>query len=328
MSVTLEIPNYKEINIKEQTKLAIDLPAGSTSLTLDNNQNIVANDFILLGGRGSELGEIRTVQSASGATLITTNATTLDHVINSSITALVGNKLRIYRAPNTNSLAPADDTFVLLTTIDIDPDELSTKYTDTTGSASYWYKFTYYNSTSLAETSLADSIAARGGGTGNYASLEVIRQEAGFANNKNIGDDLIDEHRQAAQATINGALRGVYVVPFTPVINPLITYITTLLAAGTLLKSQFGAYDVSDTNNGSDKIKEAYALLEKLRAGQLKLTNPDGSSPTTPPNDEESDRGFSGWPNGTTAGLDHDALGAGDFMFRVNDVAGFNERAY
>lgn len=324
MPVTLKIPNYTSINVKEQTRLSADLPASSVTLTLRNNNNIVANDYIMIGALGSEVGEITQVQSASGATLVTTVATTLAHLTGDLITALIGNKIRIYRAPNVTSLVPDDSTFALIATISLDPDQLMTSYIDGAGSSSYWYKFTYYNTTNTIETSIGDVTAFRGGGVGQYCSIDSIRQAAGFKNNRNISDDYIDEKRRAAQDTINGSLRGIFTVPFTAPINPMIENITRVMAVGLLQIDQFGVYATNDSNNGTTKVKWATDELDKIKSGQYELTNTDGSNKETPNNGV----GFTGWPNGTTASLNPEELGAGDFMFTRSSIDGYQGRHY
>lgn len=299
MSTTLKIDNFASINVKERTSLAVDINAAATSLTLVNNNNIVASDYILVGRPGSETGEIRVAASVSGATILVTNAITLHHDAYEDVTALIGNQINIYRAPNTNNLQPADGTFTKLATVNIDPDQLSTTYTDANGGDGYWYKFTYFNQTNLAETSLSDSGAARGGGVGNYATLDDIRSAAGFEKNYNISDSYIDGFRRSAQDQVNGSLAGVYVLPFTTPINGFINRITIQLAAGQIKLDQFG----KNNEEGQAMIDWAEAQLKSIRGGDLTLTDSTGAVLPQPGGGGTvpgGGMGFSGYPNNKT----------------------------
>ena len=309
MSVTLKIDNYPLLNIKEATSLAADVEPSATSLTLMNNESIVATDFVLIGRRGSETGELRTVASASGATLAVVDALTLHHDAYDDVTALFGDKIRIYRAANTNGTAPSDGSFTLLDPVDIDPDQMSTKFTDPDGSLSYWYKYTYYNSTSTDETDLSQTVAVRGGIIGQYETLDNIRSAAGFENNRNITDYYIDGFRRAAQDQVNGKLSGVYTVPFTAPINSFISQITTSLAAGHIKLDQLG----QSNEDGRGMIEWAEEQLEKIRSGSITLTDAAG---TTLPK-----------PNGTSSGVTGGGMGMSGYPNDADQDNGFRFRS-
>lgn len=301
MSTTLKIDNYTSVNVKERTSLATDIEPAATSLTLVNNQNIAPGDYILVGNPGSETGEIRVAASVSGATIVVSDAITLRHDAYESVVGLIGNQLKIYRALNVDGTQPADSKFeVYGTPVDIDPDQLSTTYTDPTGGPGYWYKSTFFNSTTSAETALADSGAARGGNVGNYATLDEIRDLAGFKNNRNIADSKIQEFRSNAQDQVNGSLSGVYVIPFVAPINGYINLITKTLAAGFLKLDQFG----QSNEDGNEMITWAQAQLKAIRGGDLTLTDAAGN-PLPQPGGGGIDGGgigFSGYPNNTDQG--------------------------
>ena len=70
---------------------------------------------------------------------------------------------------------PADASFSQIgTAIDIDPDQTFTIFTDGSGGSEYWYKTTYFNSVTLAETNITQSFAARGGGYGHLVAVERV----------------------------------------------------------------------------------------------------------------------------------------------------------
>lgn len=307
MSVILEIDNYPNLNIKETTGLAADLAPATTSLVLTNNENIVEGDFLIVGRRGSETGELRTVDSVTGATIAVTDAITLHHDIYEDVTALMGDVIRIYRAANVNGTAPADGAFTLKDPIEIDVDQASTRYTDDTGSADYWYKYTYYHSVTHVETDLSQTIAVRGGNIGQYATIDDIRSAAGFENNRNITAHYIDGFRRSAQDQINGKLSGVYSLPFLAPINSFITQITESLAAGHIKLAQFGRNNAE----GKSMVDWAEAQLDKIRSGELTLTDAAGN---TLPQPNDSGSGIDGGRMGFS-GLPNDAEQGGGFKF-------------
>lgn len=300
MSQTISINNYGDSNLVEQTRLDADVAVAVNALVVENTNHIGGGDFLVIGLLGNETTELLVVQSVTGTTGIgTVGNTVLPHNRFDPVNKLFGSQIKLYRAPNVNGVQPADTAFAPLATIDIDIDQPMTDYTDATGSSAYWYKFTYYNPTSTGETNLADSMAMRGGGTGDYCSIEDVRKEAGLTNNRYITDVMIDTKRKAAQSEIDGALSGLYPIPFTAPINPFIADLTARLAAGLLLTQQFGVYNTLNTNNGGAKLKDARAQLNKLQTSQMTLTDTAGNNIEIP-----GTSSFAGWPNETTSGVD------------------------
>lgn len=314
MSVTLKLDNYPSLNVKETSKLSVDANPTATSLTLLNNNNIALNDPMLIGSPGSETAEIRMVQSATGATIVVTDALTLAHRAFDPVTTLIGNQLKVYRAANVDGTQPADGSFAVFSgsTVAIDPDQISTTFTDQAGSSAYWYKYTFVNSVTLTETSLADSLAVRGGGYAVYCSVDDIRQQASLTNNKWISDAAVSEKRTIAQAEIDAALVGLYVVPFVAPINALIANITAMLAAGLLLTDSYGQNTTGTSQNGKQKLTDARALLLRVSTKDLILTNVLGVGTA-----QDDANTVQSWPNNSTADADESQSG-GDHLFRIS----------
>jgi len=313
MSQTIKINNFSSLNIKERTELDADVAAAATSLSVKNNQNFAANDIVYVGRLGSDTGENLVASGISNATTIGVSALARPHNRFDDVHSLFGNKIRIYRAANVNGTAPADASFSLLATVDIDFDQVSTTYTDADGSSSYWYKFTFYNSTASTETTLPDSTASRGASYGLYCSVDDVKQKAGLQNNKYLPDSLVDQKRQAAKAYIDAELTGLYVVPFTTPINPLIREVAQLLAAGYLLTSEFGASSASTRAQGQEFIDAAKAILTRINNKELKLTGVTGEADTV-----TNAGGYNAWPNGETATTQGEYGGA-ERQFRMSD---------
>jgi hypothetical protein len=326
MAQTLQLANYPTINLKrEGTKLDADVLKTATSIIVQNTAEFVVDEYLLIGNIGTEISELVTIKTITSATALELNtALVLDHKRYDSIITLNGNQIQVYRAPNVDGTIPDDSTFVALgSPFSIQIDQSFTSYTDNTGSNAYWYKYTFRNSTTAIETDLAASKAVRGGNN-NYVSVDTIRREAGFANNRNITDVMINEKRQIAQSEVDGALSGVYTIPFSTPVNPTIENVTLQLATGYLLMMQF-ANGSPRYDEGKAKVDEAQSIIERLKSGQLILTGVTG---VELPQTNTNTNGMSGWPDDTTAGLSPDTNGAGDFMFKRSSIDGFGTRKY
>jgi phage gp36-like protein len=318
MSQTLKLANYPAANIVEESELNADAAVG-LALTLKDNQGFLSGDFIVIGQRGSETAELRVVDTPNSnlTGLTITAATKLAHSRFDQVTKLFGNKMKIYRAANSDGTQPADGSFSVVDTIDIDPDQTSTEYTDSSGSSSYWYKRTFYNATTLSETPLAAAIAYRGGEV-YYATPEDVRRKAGLENNKWISDEKVIEKIRAAMAVIDGTLTGLYTVPFTAPFQPIINEITQLLAAGYLLTQE--ATNSTSRAQGEALIAQATnqqntGWLDKLNTRDIKMVGLNGSVESSSTNGT----GYNGWPNATTATAPANQGGQAPRGFRVSD---------
>lgn len=318
MSQTLKLTNYPVENIIEETLLNADMAAG-TSMTVRDNQGFSADDFILIGNKGSETGEIRTVATVNAdlVSVTITAATKLAHDRFEPVYKLFGDQMKLYRAANVDGSIPANASFSVVATIDIDPDQQSTAYTDSTGSSDYWYKRTFYNQTSTEETPLADAPAYRGAQYPAYATIEQIRNKAGLENNRWITDEKVDEKRRSAQSIIDARLQGTYTVPFTPPVNQLINEITQLYAAGLLLTQSYSVGGAGVRTQGETMLNEVTndngtGLLDKLDSQVLRLTDLTGTSETS----TVAAIGYSSWPNDSTETADYDDGGDNGPGFR------------
>jgi hypothetical protein len=326
MSQTIKVKNFSDINVLEYTQLTSDIASSVTSLPVENSQDFGANDYALVGTPGSKTSELFLVDSAPSTTSITIDtATGLDHNAYEPVTRLFGNQINIYRAANVDGSAPADLAYSLLATIDIDPNDADTIYTDATGGGGYWYKYTFLNVATSAESDRPSANAVRGNFTVAYCSLDEIRQEAGFKYATYIDDIQIDAKRQAAQSEINSTLSSYYDVPFSAPISPLLSDICKRLAAGLLLQEQYRRVSDPDTN-GTNKLTQVRADLQKLIHPELSgtpLLDANGQNIALPnPNTSGS-----GWPDATTTDSDPSAGGAQRY-FRMGMVEGYRSRDF
>lgn len=313
---TLKLTNFASNNIIEQTRLSAACAAAANSLTVDNAEDFTSG-YLLLGAIGSKTAELLPNTSVdSGTSIALTSNTVLPHVQYDPVYSLFGNQLKIYRAPNVDGTQPSDSAFTLLDTIDIDPNNEGTLYTDASGGGNYWYKFTYFNEGDSSETDLGSSIAVRGSFTVAYCSLDEIRREAGFKYAAYVDDDQIDEKRQRAQDEINGALDEFYDTPLQPPINDFLKGITIRLAAGYLRQAQF-SQNANKAVNGSDMITNAQSDLKNLVIKERVLVTKDGKSLAGVGGSGEAD----GWPNQTTETAAASEGGA-PRVFRMSDIQG------
>ncbi len=289
MSTSLRAESFADINIVEVTVLTADSVVGATTLTVKSTVGFTTSQAIYVGTTGQdgcELAYVATV--ASGTSLTLSAALLLPHSKYDPVTGVVGDKLRVYRASNVDGTAPIDGNFTVLGTRQIDPDQQSTYFTDSTGSSDYWYKLTYFNSTTLDETALSASTAVRGDDFGHYASITEIRSKAGFENAFNLKDRRIDMERRAAESEINTTLAGHYTVPFQKPVPEFVNTLTIQLAAGLLLLDVYGSGHVQ----GKDMVKSAREQLQTLRTNTGALIDTAEGA--------DSSSSISSWPDETT----------------------------
>lgn len=296
MSQTIKIPNYSLLNQLETSQLNADAVVGATALGVNFSNNLAANDYLVLGSIGGEDAELVTISTVTDASHITTSALTKPHSALDRVTKLFGNQIKVYRAANVDGSAPADSGFASIATFSIDVDNVDTTYTDAAGSDAYWYKFTYYNSATTSETAISEASPVRGGGYGNYCSLESIINVAGLHTNRYISQYQVDQARQAAQDEIDGALIGRYTIPFTDPVPEKIRDITTRLAAGLLL-IDIGSNSPAAIAQGEKKRDAARADLMAIQSRTSTVVQ-NGQSLAT-----SSSGGFSMYPDADSASL-------------------------
>jgi len=276
MPTTLAIESFSDNNIRERSVLAVGAAEGDQNLTMASTEGFANGDIIYVGQLSREGCEKAVIQSVASETTVTlVGPLGLPHGRYEAVSSVVGDQIHVYRAVNVDGSVPADGAFSVLATREIDPDQLSTYYTDSSGNSNYWYRYTYYNETSLAETDLDDSDARRGDDFGHYASLTEIRKEAGFDNALNLSDTVIDQQRRAAESEINTALASKYTTPFSPV-PEIIHTLTIQLAAGLLLQNAYRG-----TDRGKDKLKAARDLIMALQNGDQTITDENGTAITS-----------------------------------------------
>lgn len=174
----------------EKSYLTSAIDVGTTSLTVKNNDRFAANDRILIGEMGQEKSEVVTVSSVSGDTVVVTGATVFPHSIDDAVYKLLFDQIKFYR-----STTGVDGTYSILTTqeMDVDNENLTTIYNDTSGLSTYYYKVSYYHSVAALESSLSDPIPGTGydRGTAGKVLDEILSEFGDDASNSVSRDELI-----------------------------------------------------------------------------------------------------------------------------------------
>lgn len=183
----------------EKSYLANAYSAGVTSIEVKNNNRFTANDRIMIGKMGQEKTEIITVSAvnANGITL-TTGATVFSHSADDPVYVLRFDQVKFYRATSSGG------TYSVISTqsLDVDNADLQTKYDDTAGTSSHYYKFTFYHSISTVESAFSDIIQGSGWRREQVGNIvdEILQevsdqQEANITRNELLGyfNDINDD---------------------------------------------------------------------------------------------------------------------------------------
>jgi len=267
----------EEMVFGEITKFSADEEIGQTELSCGNASHFAINDYVVLGYRGNDTAEIKKISAIStDLTTITIDAIKFAHSKDEPITQILFNQRKFYRC------ATEGGTYTHLASegspVDIQIDSPDgTMFEDVNGTSSSWYKATYYNLTTLTETSLDDAIATKARDSEHYTSIFKIKQEAGFEDNYYIPDELVSRYRDEAENQAESSVASTYSLPFSA--HPKIfQHIITLLAGGLLLSKEYGMEaDVEMSKTGERKIVRAEDMLDKIVDGKLLLRDSSGN---------------------------------------------------
>lgn len=298
---TLTLPNFLDNNILEDLELSADAAAAQAVINLINSQNLSDTDYVVVNP-GEETGEMRKVNTSgvSGNAVTFTANLLLQHRNHERAIKLFGNKIKVYRAPNVDGTPPANSAFTALgSAVVIDPDQPYSYFTDSAGGKDYWYKFTYLNDVTSAETELDLAEPIRGGGYGHLVTLADIRSEAGLNDSKRLADTQVAQRRDEAEAEVKGRIAAAgYAMPlqtttgaiFTPA---LVTGLARLLAAGLILGQNYGITKPGSSKDGKGKADQARGTLLSIQKNQVLLL--DSNDQVMAKTDL-----VNGWPDDTT----------------------------
>jgi phage gp36-like protein len=254
--------------------LNADAAAGSNvTLTLKSNNGFADGDYIAIGHEGNELCELAQINNAvTGSTQVRVATLKFNHAAGAPIRLYRFNQRKFYGATS------ASGSYTELTADgspkDIMVDDPQGTWLEYTGSQYTYFKATYFNSTTDAETALEDAEPVLADETVRYASIYAIRKHAGLAGNPRYSDLRIETKRKQAENEINSAIAARYALPLSEV-PPLISQICELLAAGYIDYEEFGK-----DGEGVRWLGEARALIKAIRNGTQLLIGSDGTELT------------------------------------------------
>jgi hypothetical protein len=156
MIVTAFNPDTADL---ERTYLSQTYAAGVSSFSVKNAQGFASSKAILLGKQGDERSEILQTSTVTQPNTIATSANSkFGHNADDPVYLLKYNQIKIYRA------TAIDGTYNVIATVDIDVDNAEgvTRYDDTAGLTTSYYKIKFYNSIDTEESEFSDPIAATG----------------------------------------------------------------------------------------------------------------------------------------------------------------------
>jgi hypothetical protein len=254
--------------IKDQrATLDADSVAGTNVvLTLENNYGITPTEFVVVGRSGSERVEMAKAIAVSGGTQVTVDELLLAHRKGDPVTVFLYDKRKFYGSLTKEGVY----TELSGSPVQIAVDDNQAAELEYTGNEGYiYFKSTYYNSITSAETSIDDSNPILADDTTRYCSIFDIRVQSGLTENTFITDDRIESKRQQAENEINSAIFTCYALPL-PEVPGLIKHICTILAAGYLDYEEFGS-----DGEGVKWLGEARALLKGIKDRRQRLLASD-----------------------------------------------------
>lgn len=252
---------------RDRTSLTADVTAGAgIVIPVANSNGFAVNDYIVVGPEGSEQAEL-TIITAVATGQIT--ATLLQaHGALEPIVKYRYNKRKFYgalTATGSYSELTGDGSPV---TIKVgDPQGTLLEYTAGDGYA--YFKATYYNSTTLEESNIADAEAVQADESLRYCSLYAIAHQAGLTNNPYITDGMLETYRKRAENEVRSIIMTRYILPL-PEVPAIIENATTLLAAGYMDYKEFGS-----EGEGVKWLGEARGILNSIKNGTQRLIGAD-----------------------------------------------------
>lgn len=285
---------------REHGTLDADAGAGSNvALTLIGNNGFSENDYVAIGYEGSELCELQQVNAAvTPGTAIQVASLKYNHKKSEPVTVYRFNKRKFYGA--TSATGVYTELTASGSPADIQVDDPQGTILEYTGIEGYTYfKATYYNSTTLDETSADDSPGVLADENLRYATLYDIRKMAGLAGNDRYSDLRLEQKRKQAENEINSAVMARYTLPLGEV-PPLLSRVCELLAAGYIDYEEFGK-----DGEGVKWLGEARALIKAIQDGRQRLIGASGTELTMNTKVDV----LNGYPDSS----------AGDPVFSMND---------
>lgn len=184
-----QLAHVCDLSRTEHANLTADSAAGATTLALDSTQGLAANDYVVIGGIGRNNTEIALVKTVDSVTQITLNsALSYAHKERDPVYETPYNQVKFYVSTTEGG------TYTEVATVSpaaMEVDQYYTVVVDATGSASKWYKFSWYNSTSAAESDKSEAFL--GGRPDQICTLEEVKRDLDIPLEKTENDAKIQD---------------------------------------------------------------------------------------------------------------------------------------
>lgn len=253
------------------TTLPAELVIGSTEITVPNVAQFRANKYILLSEEGTERAELHLITEISttlNKITIAAPGTKFTHYEDEPLVQFDYNQRRFYKW---SALSEDWSHVAVESPRDIAVDcPLGTLFEDADGTPEDKYCATYYNAFTEVGTEPDDAKSVLGTETANLCSIMQVRVAAGWRDNYNIPDSVIDEARQDAQGEVWAALREKYTFPITRK-SSFLRRIVVDMAVGILFTNEYGKEVQNIAVDGYAKQEDARKRLDKLASGLYTL---------------------------------------------------------
>jgi hypothetical protein len=178
--------NHPDLTDGIKTYLASLVASTATSMEVQDSSGFAADDFAIVGIPGAERTEIKKISAITDADTIGIAALAFSHPSNTPVIKTPYDKVSVYSSETESG------TFTEITgsPFAIQIDQPFTVIEDPDFTSTTWYKISFYNSDSEAESSLSDAIQGSGPRRGSVRSLiQRVRKYVGLKDENVITDE-------------------------------------------------------------------------------------------------------------------------------------------
>jgi phage gp36-like protein len=241
----------------------------SRSIPVDNDTGFAANDWFRIGEESSETAELVQAISVANDAIVATLA--YAHAADEPVVKFRFNQQKFYGCDTRGGTYVEVPNSPVAIVVD-DPAGTTLAYYGTTY---LFFKATYYNSTTLVESSIDDANVGIADST-LYTTIEAARTASGFTNSANLSDARVMTKLGYVDGIINSKIGARYSLPLSTTC-PLITSIATEMAAALLLMDQYSEEAGDADKAWGKRYDRAIKQLEEIRTGKMSLFDVTGA---------------------------------------------------
>jgi len=163
---------------EQHSKITESVAVGAVTLTLQNTEGFADDDYIVIAPNTEKSEIVKIDALVINNAKVTTTAFKFNHVIGDVVYRLPYNQMRFYEHPTADMTSAA-----VVATVDMNFADVYTKYPYPDTYPDYYYKRTFYNSTTFVESNIDLSIAWQTDDEELYVTAEEMRMFLQFDNN-------------------------------------------------------------------------------------------------------------------------------------------------